>query len=300
MPSIWNWLSRRSGKSTNSSSKRALAKSRPALECLETRQVLNAGGIGGLHSFAVLNGQIAGTGQPTVVKFQIQPTRTYSDAPIPVLLGFQVSPANGSNVVPKIVGIRSLSSRSMHSVQTKGGSLFASAMIPLSAPATYAVQVKGVAGTTGPFQVSVFLPGDVNGDGRVDRVDLANVRAAYGSREGGPRYLAAADFGRTGKVGLVDLGVTRRNLGSTLSITGLNQFPQTLPQYGLTEPPGSAQSFSSNESSETSESSIESLEPTSATPLQLPPPMTTAPTESSVFTVPTSHESSESRKRSPG
>ncbi|GAC1334446.1 MAG: hypothetical protein NVSMB14_01520 [Isosphaeraceae bacterium] len=216
-----------------------MAKSRPGLESLETREVLNAGGIGGLHSFATLNGQIAAPGRPTIVEFQIQPTRTYSDAPIPVLLGFQASPSIGSKVVPQIVRIRSLAGRTTHSVQTKGDSLFASALIPLSGPATYAVRVKGAAGTTGPFQIAVFLPGDVNGDGRVDRVDLANVRASYGSQEGGPRYLPAADFGRTGKVGLVDLGVTRRNLGSTLSIMGLNQFPQNFP--------GSASSVGSNQ-----------------------------------------------------
>lgn len=224
MPSVWNWLTRFSGKKT-STTRRTKDKSRPGLESLERREVPSASGLGGLHPFALLNGRINSPDRPAVVQFQIQGTRTYSDRAIPVILGLKAVPANGSTVAPKIVALRSLSARTAHTIQTKGGVLFDSTSIPLSGPATYAVRVKGASETTGPFQIAVFLPGDVNGDGRVDRIDQAAVRAAYGSQAGGPRYIAAADFGQTGKVGLVDLGVVRRNLGSSLSILGINAFP---------------------------------------------------------------------------
>jgi len=57
------------------------------------------------------------------------------------------------------------------------------------------------------------IPGDVNGDGRVDLLDLAHLLAAYGACVGDPNYNPDADFDDSGCVDLVDLAVLLANYG---------------------------------------------------------------------------------------
>jgi hypothetical protein len=69
------------------------------------------------------------------------------------------------------------------------------------------------------YDVSVLLnqsttPGDVDGDGDVDRDDLEALLAAYGACEGDPNYDADADFDRNGCVNLCDLARLLSNYGA--------------------------------------------------------------------------------------
>lgn len=194
-------------------------RARPVPEGLEGREVPS--GTGSLVPFATLAGTVATAGKPAVVLFQVQPGHVASDGPIPLLLGLDAVPAAGSTVAPKVDRILSLSGQTTRAIATRHGPFLTNVSIPLSQPSVYAIRVVGTGQTTGAFQVEAFLPGDTNGDGRVDRVDLAAVRAAYGSSIGGRRYNAAADFNRDGRIGPADLILTRRNLGSTLSIVAL-------------------------------------------------------------------------------
>lgn len=57
------------------------------------------------------------------------------------------------------------------------------------------------------------IPGDVNGDGRVDLVDLGLLLAAFGTSLGQPGYLPEADFNGDGVIDLADLGVLLANFG---------------------------------------------------------------------------------------
>jgi hypothetical protein len=63
--------------------------------------------------------------------------------------------------------------------------------------------------------VKVKLPGDVNGDGVVDVLDLTIVSIAYGSFEGEPDYNPEADVNKDGLVDMRDLATVARNLGHT-------------------------------------------------------------------------------------
>ncbi|HWE35118.1 MAG TPA: dockerin type I domain-containing protein [Isosphaeraceae bacterium] len=194
-------------------------RARPGLEGLEGREVPS--GPGALVPFATLSGAVATAGKPAVVLFEVQPGHVASDRAIPLLLGLDAVPAAGSAVTPKVDRILSLSGQATHAVATRNGPFLTGVSIPLSQPSVYAVRVVGTGQTTGAFTVEAFLPGDTNGDGRVDRVDLARVRSSYGSSLGSKRYVASADFDQDGRIGAHDLMLTRRNLGSTLSIVAL-------------------------------------------------------------------------------
>jgi hypothetical protein len=79
-------------------------------------------------------------------------------------------------------------------------------------PGRLATSVTGVHGTTGAYEAQTTLPGDVNGDGRVDFADEKLFVAAYGSRRGDPNYNPAADFNGNGFVGQGDAKLLLRNL----------------------------------------------------------------------------------------
>jgi hypothetical protein len=58
------------------------------------------------------------------------------------------------------------------------------------------------------------LPGDVDGDGDVDQSDLGLLLAAYGTCQGDPDYLPAADFDGDGCVSQTDLGALLAGYGT--------------------------------------------------------------------------------------
>jgi ankyrin repeat protein len=58
------------------------------------------------------------------------------------------------------------------------------------------------------------LPGDVDGDGDVDWVDLISLLDAYGACEGEPSYDPNADFDRNGCINLCDLARLLSNFGA--------------------------------------------------------------------------------------
>jgi Dockerin type I domain len=192
---------------------------RLGFEGLEQREVVSA--LGGVP-FASITADITAPGRSTVVVFRVEPGTFVSDRSMPAVLGLDATPALGSSVDPKVVKIVGLNGALTRGIPTVGGPLFAHIAVPVTTPSEYAVRVIGREGSTGPFELDAFLPGDVNNDGVVDRTDLGLIRKAYGSREGGPRYNPAADFNNAGAVGLIDLALARRNLGVRSSVIALS------------------------------------------------------------------------------
>jgi len=94
----------------------------------------------------------------------------------------------------------------------------------LQARATYNItgQVQPVPGDPNPAnnkiqagQFSVRMQGDVNGDCRVDIVDLSTIGAKFGLQSSDPRYLSAADLNNDGITNIVDLVLTAGKFGQT-------------------------------------------------------------------------------------
>ena len=109
-----------------------------------------------------------------------------------VILGIEVSSSAGFNpALPTIDGLSPIYS-SVHAGQSIG-------LYRLPAGGAYIVSVTGADGTTsGAYHLQVYLPGDVNGDNRVDGTDEQLFAAALGSSIGQPGYVLAADAERTG------------------------------------------------------------------------------------------------------
>lgn len=64
-------------------------------------------------------------------------------------------------------------------------------------------------------QVKVKMMGDVNGDGRVDILDLTAVAIAFGSHVGDPNWNPDADFDENGAINILDLVRVTINYGRT-------------------------------------------------------------------------------------
>jgi acyl-CoA thioesterase-1 len=62
-------------------------------------------------------------------------------------------------------------------------------------------------------QGTVFLPGDLNRDGRVDGADLVRFAIAFGSRKGETRFLPAADLNGDDRVDGLDFAILASNFG---------------------------------------------------------------------------------------
>jgi hypothetical protein len=96
-------------------------------------------------------------------------------------------------------------------------------LVPLSGatnkPVTYTTHVLGESGTTGAYILGYYLPGDADGDGKVEQADVQAVRKAIGSIVGDSDYVFDADTNRDGRVGLNDLQVAQRNLGLSTTVT---------------------------------------------------------------------------------
>jgi len=80
-------------------------------------------------------------------------------------------------------------------------------------------QIQGI--TSFSFDILITggprLPGDVNGDGKVDSQDLGALGIAYGSKLGDPNWNPAADFDANGAVDSRDLGILGANYGKHYS-----------------------------------------------------------------------------------
>jgi hypothetical protein len=97
-------------------------------------------------------------------------------------------------------------------------------------PGPFAVGVTGRHATTGPFLLGADLPGDVNGDGKVDMQDEQAAAAAYNTKVGDKNYNPNADFNHNGQVGQEDLRLLLRNLAPLTPIHPLKVDLTLAPQ----------------------------------------------------------------------
>src|SRR3989449_1732687 len=79
--------------------------------------------------------------------------------------------------------------------------------------------VKGqtdISNNTMTSLLQVHIPGDINGDGVVNIIDLVAVGSHFGARRGDPNYLPAADLNNDGVIDIIDITI----VGSTFGRTG--------------------------------------------------------------------------------
>jgi Bacterial Ig-like domain/Bacterial Ig domain/LVIVD repeat len=122
---------------------------------------------------------------------------------------------------------------------------------------TFELKVDAQHGTTGAYQIDVFLAGDANGDYRVDREDLSLIRsllpgwhAGFSRRRsfspGG--YKLEADADRDGRITIHDYHLALRNLGASTNVRPLTLTADLLTSPAVTLPDGTVATSVVNQS----------------------------------------------------
>jgi len=75
--------------------------------------------------------------------------------------------------------------------------------------------------------IAGLIPGDVDGDGDVDSMDLFTLAAVYGTKTGDPLYDPRCDFDGDGDVDSMDLFTLAANYGTTGPTTKISVSPET-------------------------------------------------------------------------
>ena len=221
---------------SNPKSRRHL-NAQPKTESLESRELLTAGAG---DTFAIVPGTVAKSNQPADVKFTLD-TSHFTFVNGRGHIGIDVATPTGSSLSPKILSISPASKGALPATLTRAvydptvkrtntsSGPMTSAVVArvgissLSPPSSvsYTAKVTGTSGTTGGFLLGYYLPGDANGDGKVDKTDLAIVKSELGAKAGtaNSKYTFDADANRDGKITMADVTLTKQNLGMSTTVS---------------------------------------------------------------------------------
>lgn len=205
-----------------------------SMDMLEERRVMSAG-MG--STFAIVPGAVAEPGQTSTVEIRIDPKHFSGGRGGRMVVGIDVAADPNSTVKPTVVGVRGANGRPAAMIQR---SLYSQAVIksaqlgsPVSSavttvlrvpradqePITYKIDVRGQAEETGDYLLGFYLPGDVNGDGVVDKNDIQLIGSKLGRISTDDGYSFDADANRDGQINVMDLRIASQNLGARTSIS---------------------------------------------------------------------------------
>ena len=135
-----------------------------------------------------------------------------------VLLGFHAQAAGGRTLDPAAVRIERLGGGLVtpeHLAADLPGGSDSVALAEL-APDSYRIFVSGDGGSSGSFELDVYLVGDVNGDQTVTRNDAARFAESFAATTASPAYRPEVDANLDGDVSLADAAFLQRNLGLSI------------------------------------------------------------------------------------
>lgn len=205
-----------------------------SIDALEERRVMSAG-MG--STFAIVPGAIAEGEKTSTVEIRIDPKHFTGGRGGRMVVGIDVAAEPGSEVKPMITGVRGANGRPAASIQR---SLYSQAVVksaqlgsPVSSavttvlrvpragqePITYKIDVKGQSESAGDYLLGFYLPGDVDGNGMVDKNDIQMIGAKLGRTTTDDGYSFDADTNRDGQINVMDLRVASQNLGARTTIS---------------------------------------------------------------------------------
>ena len=186
------------------------------LEGLEPRLLLAGSSLASV--LAVYTGELTAPGEQDVIALDLAPgdfapTRTEA-----TMLGFCLeavagSPLNAAVVKASFAGGQCVQARYVE--PDLPGTPDSLALYELPHLHTqYDLLVEGDGGTSGGYELSVFLVGDVDGDHDVDSDDTTEMRVCYGTLAPNAPYRAEADANLDGRITSFDMTQHRRNIGA--------------------------------------------------------------------------------------
>jgi hypothetical protein len=243
-------------------------------EVLETRELMT----GGANTFAIIPGTVDKVNGTSSITFTID-SQHFKLPRRAVTMGIDVVANSGSTIKPLISSVDdphgNIVPQTFHSIYdphlshlaVASGKGTSAVLSPLklyphqpSKPASYVVHTDALGKTSGGYLLGFYLPGDANGDGKVDKTDIQIIKSEMGARAGQANYNFNADANRDGRIGKIDLAFAQENLGvstnlsavvqanydSSHDIGGLSQRVSSIPQahFTGTASPGATITFS--------------------------------------------------------
>ncbi len=209
-------------------------RARISFERLEDRTLLDASNI-----FAQFEGAVPAAGSVQRIPITI----SKSNFTLPgsqAVIGFEVQAPTGSSLDPAAVTITTSSGATVTPtyVNANLGGTTQSLILASLTYGSYNLAVGGDRGTSGAFQLNVFLAGDADGNHQINLADGSLIRSLIGSVAGDGRYIVAADSNLDGMISSFDYTQWRYNLNDATSVTPLALSLQTPPGL-VTLPSGS-------------------------------------------------------------
>ncbi|SIO61228.1 hypothetical protein SAMN05444166_6687 [Singulisphaera sp. GP187] len=206
------------------------AQFRPLVETCEPRVALSADVPS--NTLAVVQGEVQTPHETTKVSVPVSArniNRRHS-----ILIGESVRPEDGSSLIPAVRHAHGPGGEPLvvhQGIQAGlGRHTPTHAYIRTGQAGTLSSGVTGRAGTTGGFQLSATLPGDVNGDGQVTLADQKAFKSTYLSKFRNANYLASADANHNGQIGQGDAKFLLRNLKPLTPKVPLSVFLTLAPE----------------------------------------------------------------------
>lgn len=188
------------------------AKFRPSLETCEPRLALSTANPA--NTLAVVTGAVPApqaTAEVSVPVTSRNIGRRHS-----IIISESVRPNEGSSLIPAISHAQGPSGESLPVRQgmplIPGKHKLARAYVRTGQAGPLTTGVTGRHRTSGAFQLSATLPGDLNGDGQVTLADQKAFLNTYRSTYGNGKYLPSADANQNGQIGHGDAKFLLRNL----------------------------------------------------------------------------------------
>ena len=210
---------------------------RPSLERMEPRLAMSIASP--MATVGVTQGTVPGPGGLGSASVVVEPLNL-AQGRSSTVIELVVTPSSGGTLNPSIMSVfgpsgKRLSVYDQGSLGTQPGRP-ATIFVLDDRPGPLTVNVAGRNHSFGPFQLSVKLPGDVNGSGHVDLADLQDLTGSYLAKVGDPNYNPAADFLQTGVISQADVRILERNLPNPTPNAPLSLNLQLAPGEALAHP----------------------------------------------------------------
>ena len=213
----------------------------PSAELLEDRKLMT-GGVG--DTFAIMPATITKAGGHATVSFNLSPSLFTDKGNKPFVLGIDIAAGTGSSALPKVLSVTTPTGKTLSvahaafdaSVKKTGASasntVSSAGLVTIpgitgklvksttkGGAATqsyvYKVNVETTGKTSGAVLVGFYLPGDADGSGVVNQVDLNAITYGLGTNANDTtgKYSFDADVDRNGVINAADMAIARKNLG---------------------------------------------------------------------------------------